>query len=128
MAEGVRVEVDGLRALQRELRRAGADMGDLKEANQKAAQIVAGEAGRRAPRRSGRLASSGRGSRTAGRATVMFGGAAAPYAGPIHYGWPARNIAPHPFVLDAAQATEPQWLDAYHDELQHIADSVAGTY
>lgn len=128
MAEGVEVKVDGLRRLQRELRAAGASLDDLKTANAKAGKIVADEGGRRAPKRGGALAGSGRPGRAAGRATVVFGSAAVPYAGPIHWGWPARNIAPHPFVVDAAEATRPEWLDAYADDLQHIADEVGGTY
>lgn len=128
MSSGVRVEVDGLRRLQRELRAAGAGMDDLKDANARAGAIVADESSRRAPRRSGTLAGSGRASRAAGRATVVFGGATVPSAGPIHYGWPARGIEAQPFVLAAAEATQPEWLDAYSDELQAIADQVAGTY
>lgn len=130
MSEVVRVDVqvDGLRRLQRELKAAGADLADLKDANAKAAGIVTDDAGRRAPRRTGRLAGSGRPARAAGRATVMFGSAAVPYAGPVHYGWPSRGIAAHPFLTDAATDTQPEWLDAYHDELQQIADRVGGTY
>lgn len=129
MAEGVEVRVDGLRRLQRELRAAGDDLSDLKAANAKAAGIVASDAGRRAPRgATGRLAGSGRPGRTAGRAVVKFGSAAVPYAGPIHWGWPARGIDAQPFVLEAAEATRPEWLDAYADELQELADRVGGTY
>lgn len=129
MAEGVEVKVDGLRALQRQLRAAGADLGDLKDANAKAGRIVAGEAAQRAPHgATGRLAGSGRASRAAGRAQVVFGSAAVPYAGPIHWGWPARGIEAQPFAVEAAESTRGEWLDAYADELQQIADRVGGTY
>lgn len=123
-----RVDVDGAPELRRALKRMGEGLDDLKDANQRAASIVATAAGQRAPRKTGRLAGSGRGNRAAGRATVMFGGARAPYAGPIHYGWPARGIEAQPFILDAAAATEHVWLDAYSAELQQLADKVGGTY
>lgn len=122
------VRVDGLRDLRRELRRAGRDMTDLKDANAAAAALVAGAARAGAPHRTGSLAGSGRGNRAAGKATVSFGGARLPYAGPIHYGWPAHHITANPFVIDAALATEPQWLPLYEHDLAGIADSIAGTY
>lgn len=129
MAEVVDVRVDGLKRLQRELKAAGKSLDDLKDANAKAGQIVADAAGRRAPHgATGRLAGSGRASRAAGRATVVFGSAAVPYAGPIHWGWPAHGIEAQPFALEAAEDTRAEWLDAYSDELQQIADSVGGTY
>lgn len=126
MADAVRLEIDGLRRLQRELRAAGSDMADIKDANAKAADIVATAAGSRAPHGpTGRLAASGRGNRAAGRATVTFGGATVPYAGRTHYGWPAVGQAAQPFVLEAAEATSEQWLGAYVDDLQNVLDHVA---
>lgn len=122
------VQVDGLKRLQADLRRAGAGMDDLKDANAKVATLVATEAGARAPRRTGTLAGTGRGSRAAGKATVVFGSARVRYAGPLHWGWPARGIAAHPFAVDAALATQPEWMDLYAEELQAVADKVAGTY
>jgi hypothetical protein len=120
------VSVVGLARLRRDLRGIGADLADLKDANQRAAGIVQQAAASRAPRRSGKLAASGRASRTAGRATVMFGGARIPYAGPVHWGWPARGIEPDPFIPDAAQATESLWLPAYEADLNKLAGSLDG--
>lgn len=122
----VSIEVDGLRKLRADLKRMGDDLADVKDANQRAGQLVAGEAEQRAPRRTGTLAGSGRASRSASRATVMFGGARVPYAGPVHYGWPAHNIDPQPFVVEAAQATEHEWLPLYEDEIARAVDKVAG--
>lgn len=122
------VRVDGLPRLRRALKELGDDLGDLKDANAKAAQIVAAEASQRAPHRSGALAGSGRGNRAAGRATVTFGGARVPYAAPIHYGWAEHGITAHPFVFDAAQATEPEWLDAYSDDIDAQLAKVTGRY
>lgn len=119
---GVRVE--GLRELRRGLKQLGEDTSDLKEANAAAAAIVAAAAAARAPKRTGRLAASVKGNRAVGRATVRGGGAQVPYAGPIHWGWPARGIDGQPFVVDAAQATEPVWLPAYQAALDRAVDRV----
>lgn len=124
----VTVRVDGLRKLRRELREFAGNCDDLKAANAAAAQIVATAAAAGAPRRSGRLAASVRGNRAVSRAQVRAGGAALPYAGPIHYGWPAHNITAQPFVTDAAQRTEPTWRAAYEAGVQQAVDNVAGTY
>lgn len=123
---GAQLRVDGLGRLRRDLRRFAGDADDLKAANAAAAATVAGAASERAPRRSGRLAGSVRGNRAVGRATVLAGGAAVPYAGPVHWGWPAHGIDAQPFVVDAAQATEPTWLPAYATDLQRAADRLAG--
>ncbi|WP_380166590.1 HK97 gp10 family phage protein [Jannaschia sp. R86511] len=112
--------VEGARELRRTLRTVHDGVEDLKDANAQAAAIVASAAVARAPRRTGRLISSVRGNRAAGRATVTYGGARLPYAGPIHWGHPARNIAAQPFVTDAATDTEPVWLPAYERALQSL--------
>jgi hypothetical protein len=64
--------------------------------------------------------------RQARRARVVAGRASVPYAPPIHWGWPARNIAAQPFVSQAAQATESQWLPVYLHDVQQALDRVKG--
>lgn len=122
------VSVDGLRKLQRALRATGDGLADLKDANAKASGVVVDEAERHAPRRTGRLAASGRAARAAGRASVLFGGARVPYAAPIHYGWPGHHIEAQPFVLEAAEATRDTWLAAYEADLQRLVDRAGGTF
>jgi hypothetical protein len=121
------VRVEGLSAFIRAMRDAEADLDQFKDASQRAGTIVLNAATARAPRRTGRLASSGRASRAARRAVVRFGSARVPYAGPIHWGWPRRHIAAQPFAIDAARATEPTWLGGYARELEHIATKVEGS-
>lgn len=120
------VRIEGLTRLRRTLKAAGVDMADMKKANAEAARIVAAAGRAGAPRRSGRLAGTVRGNRAVGRAVVMAGGARVPYGGPIHWGWPARHIAPNPWLSRAAQDTESTWLPAYLDELDRIVASVKG--
>lgn len=121
---GVRVE--GLDNLVRTMNRAKVDISELKEAHRAAGEIVAREAGARAPRRSGKLAGTLRASKQARRAQVLLGRTSVPYAGPIHWGWPARGIAANPFVSEAAQHTEPVWLPLYLKDMQHALDKVRG--
>lgn len=124
MSVDVGVRVEGARELRAALRRAGQRLDDLKAANARVAAFVASAAALRAPRRSGRLAGNVRGNRAAGRAVVMAGGVAVPYAGPVHWGWGARGIDPQPFVVDAAQATEPTWLGFYQADVDQIVDAI----
>jgi hypothetical protein len=121
-----RIEVDGIRRLRRELRRADVDLSDLRSVNLQAAQIVAAAAQPRTPHRTGALARSVRAgaSRTAG--VVRAGGARVPYAGPIHWGWPARHIPAQPWLTDTAADTEPLWADRYMQALEDVLDHIAG--
>lgn len=120
------VRVQGIARLVRTLRQFEDSIEDLKDANAAAARIVADRAQAEAPRRSGALADSIRGNRAAGRAVVAAGKAKVPYAGPIHWGWPKRHIAPTPFMLRAAGDTQDNWLPEYEAELQRLADQVEG--
>lgn len=124
MAAAAHVTVEGFPALRRQLRAFVGDVEDLKAANAAVAAYVATAAAARAPKRSGRLAGSVRGNRAVGRAQVKGGGARVPYAGPIHWGWPARGITARPFVSEAAQATEPTWLPLYEAAIRRAVDRI----
>lgn len=120
------VRIEGLDELVRTMRRAGDDLSDLKDANTRAANIVAARAEQLAPKRTGRLAGNIRPAKQAGRARVMAGSSSVPYAGPIHWGWPARHIAENPFLSNAAVETQPEWLTAYTEDVQTALDKVRG--
>lgn len=124
MADDVSVRVEGARELRRALKRAGVDLADLKEANARVSAYVAGIAASRAPRRSGALAASTRGNKAAGRASVSAGSARLAYAGPIHWGWPARGIKPQPWIADTAQQTEAIWLADYSRAIDAVIKKV----
>lgn len=120
------VELDGLGDFRRTLRAAGDDLTDLKAANAEAAAVAA-EGGRaRVPSLSGRLSSSIRTTGTKTTGVIRAGRAAIPYAAPIHWGWPKRNIAANPFLTEGAQATEPKWLPAYLERIETILATVKG--
>lgn len=101
--------VEGARELRRQLKAFEAGIDGLKEAHRDSGELVGREAARLVPVRSGLLKSTIRASGQAAGAVVRAGFARAPYAGPIHFGWPKRHIAPQPFLYDA--------LDARHDEV-----------
>lgn len=122
MADVIRVE--GARNFRRTLRRAGDDLGDLRVLHAQVAGVVSRSA--RPPRRTGKLAGTVRPAGTATAAIVRAGFASVPYAGPIHWGWPLRNITAQPFLSDAATGTEAVWVNIYTVGVQVIVDKVKG--
>ncbi|QFG13041.1 hypothetical protein PBI_SCHIEBS_12 [Gordonia phage Schiebs] len=120
------VRIEGGARLRRTLKAAGVDMKELSAINRKAANVVATAARPTAPVRSGALARSVRAGATAKAGVVRAGNKAVPYAGPIHWGWPARGIEPHPWIADAAQATESEWVAQYFEHVEDVLDSVKG--
>lgn len=120
------VKVVGARQLRRTLKAAGSDLSELKDVHSKVGSIVVAAGRTGAPRRSGALAGSVRASRAAASATVRAGSARAPYAGPIHWGWPRRGIRAQPFLSDAATSTEPAWTAVYEQAIDQILATVKG--
>lgn len=100
--------VEGLSRVVRDLQALGVEVDDLKSAFSEVAQEGAELASQYAPRKSGRLASDVRGNRAKSKAVITAGRASVPYAGPINYGWPARNIAPAGFMQRADQDMQPR--------------------
>lgn len=93
---------------------------DIKDTHKAAAEPVKREAMTLVPKRSGTLAAT---LRTAGVATggrVRAGLGRVPHAGPIHFGWPARNIAPQPFLYDALDARQRQVVDVYEERINDM--------
>ena len=105
------------------MRKAGHDLGDLRTVNMEAAQIFTRLARARAPRVTGALANATQAAATKDAAGITN---ALPYFGPIHYGWPARNIEAQPFVDEAVAESEAQWLAVYEKAADHAAESVKG--
>jgi hypothetical protein len=100
----VSLRVEGLNAVTRELTALGVDIDDLKDAFADLANRGARIAADNAPVGSGRDPHPGqlrgdiRGNRAKSKAVVTAGRVRVPYAGPINYGWPARNIEPSGFL------------------------------
>jgi hypothetical protein len=119
-------QVTGAKELRRSLKQAGEDLGDLKDVNRRVGDLVIAAARPMVPVRSGQLAGSLRPAAAAAKVTVRAGSARLPYAGPVHWGWPAHHIRPNPFLSDAATRTEDTWVGYYFDELQAVVNKVDG--
>lgn len=119
-------EVRGARQLRATIKKANGDLTDLKAAHAAVAALVSKVAAARAPKRTGRLAASVRGSGTNTTAFIRAGFKSVPYAGPIHWGWPARHIKAQPFLSEAATRTEGQWLPIYEGAVEQALGEVKG--
>jgi hypothetical protein len=126
VAASAGLRVEGARNLLRTLKRAGIEINDLRVAHGAASQVVAEKARVNAPKVTGRLAASVRGSGTKAAALTRAGNASVPYAGPIHWGWPARNIQAQPFLADAAEETQQVWLPIYEEALDRVLAQIRG--
>lgn len=120
------IKVEGAARLRRTLRQAGDDLGDLKSAHAEAANIAAEASASLAPKRTGTLAQTIRGAGTKTAGVLRAGYASVPYAGPIHWGWPARNISPQPFLSDGATSSQGRWLPVYRDAVDDAVRKVRG--
>lgn len=123
--------IEGLREVQRDLRLLGDDTKtEMKATHLAAAEIVVMGAKRYVPYRTGRLAASIRALATNTSGRVRAGSASVPYAGPIHFGWPLRRIAPQPFIYDALDPRREDIRRLYEeriDELIEKYDFTTGT-
>lgn len=131
-ANGAAVEVHGARELRRSLRKAGADMKQMREVNKAAGEIVGRASHQRAPvstlGKKQHLRDTIRVFATQTRARIRLGAKAVPYAAPIHWGWPKRGIKANPWVSEAAQNTEPAWLRLYEHHVNKILNQIEGTH
>jgi hypothetical protein len=48
---------------------------------------------------------------------VRVGNAAVPYAGAIHFGWPARRIKPQPFIYDTLDGRRQEIAALYRERI-----------
>lgn len=113
------VSVEGADRLAQTLDAAGRRLDQLDHTE--AGQIIADEAARQAPRRTGRLASSHTTETTPDGVRVTN---PVRYATPQHQGW-AGNPG-RPWLATAAQATEARWLHTLEGEAQQVLDTVEG--
>jgi len=112
------VRIDGLRKLNKAFRDAEVNAQDQKDLMHSLGQIVVRAAN--VPAESGVLSTTVRAGRGKTKAVVRAGGAKAPYAGVVHYGWPAHNIAPNPFLLNALDSSTTEIVDALSDGIGDV--------
>jgi hypothetical protein len=99
------------------LRNTSDNLEDIKA--ERAAVIMLRAAKLRAPVKSGELRASGMTFPNG----IMF---TAPYAPPIHWGWPKRNIKPNRFALEGVEESRPEWIAVYQDTIQTDLDKIEG--
>lgn len=125
------VEVDGARQLRRTMRRAGEDFQDMKDLHTTVANIAAASVKTKAPKNTGALAGTVRGSGTKTAATVRAGFARTRYAGVNNYGWPAGStmrgtFGGSSFMNDGAKAAEPRAIAVYEVGIDRIINRIQG--
>ena len=121
MAAGnARVQVTGAKELRRALKRMESDASDLTTINREAAETVATEARSTVPVLSGALRRTIKSSATRTRGVVRAGAHGIPYAGVIHFGWPAHNIKAQPFIFDALASRETEVVEKYQNRIADL--------
>lgn len=121
------MRITGLKETLRALERTGTQSEDLKAVMREIAQMIVSAARLRVPVKSGQLATSIRPGSAKTKAMVYAGNGrrgknGVPYAGIIHYGWPARSISARPFLDDAREMRIEQATAKLIEELGHLAD------
>lgn len=116
-SSGLGFRVEGLNQVVRDLQAIGVEVDDLKGAfgaiSAEGAQVARGLV----PVVSGRLVGTIRGNRAKSKAVVTAGRASVPYAAPINYGWPARNIEPQLFMQQTDERMRPVALERLETEI-----------
>jgi hypothetical protein len=103
------IKVTGIAQLNRDLKKLGISVDDLKDGMAKLADMGAKAAAGFAPTQSGALAGSVRGNRAKNKAVVTAGrGPTSQYAGVINYGSPRRGIAAQHFMQRADAQVSPK--------------------
>lgn len=126
MSQTKPVRIDGIKDIRRSVNRLGKDLdkdaakGALKDMNREAAETVKKVAVGLVPVRTGKLAATIRASGTQKSARVRAGVKRVPYAGVIHFGWPAHKISPQPFLYDALDARKNDVVDIYEKRLSAL--------
>ena len=121
----VHVQVEGAAQLRLALLKARGNLNDLKDVHQDAANKVRGEAKARVPVVTGNLGGSIGAFATGQRGFVTAGHVpTVPYAGPIHFGWPKRNIEPQPFLYEALDARRTEVEKLYVRRVDEIVRQI----
>lgn len=128
MAGGFTLRLDsrGMATLARTLKKAGADMQDLKASYRRAADAVQPAVVGHTPKRSGKLAGSIRAGATQRAGVVRAGGGRVKYAGPINYGWPGHNIEPAHFLQSGLEDKQAEVEDIFAQAIEKALSQVKG--
>ena len=103
---------------------AGDALETLDDGHHDAARILLQRSLALVPRRSGRLAGTGRAVVDAQGLHITWGSASVPYAGPINFGWPARGIRAQPFATEPLERNRSDLEAAYTSAAAGILEDV----
>jgi hypothetical protein len=121
LESGGKLEIEGLKEVQRDLYKLGkASRDEMKETHRKAGEIVIDGARRFVPVVSGNLLNSLKSVPTQRQGRVRIGSASVPYAGAIHFGWPARRIKPQPFIYDSLDGRRTEVAKIYAERIGEL--------
>lgn len=121
---GIKYRVVGDREAAAKFKALGFKARDLERAFRAIGGEVKRDATNLAPKVSGLLAGNVRAGAAKTKATVYVGGARVPYAGPINFGWPARNIEAALFMQGAADNKADRAAETITNEINHLIRSV----
>lgn len=114
--------VEGLRDLVRNLEKLGVEVADLKDVFLAIGNMVATDARRYAPVKSGKLVATIKPSKTKNKASVRAGGKKASYAGMIQYGWPRKGIKPQPFLTRSIDGNRNKAVEMMEQGLADVIE------
>lgn len=118
------VKIEGLSKVRRDLKKLSEDVDyramEFLPVNKTIADAVAGDAKSYVPFLTGTLSGTIRAAATKTSARVKAGYKSVPYAGPIHFGWPARFIKPQPFFYDAIDKRRGEIQERYDDLVKKL--------
>lgn len=129
-----RIDVGGLKELNRDLKSLEADKADIIASNVNAAETLIKAAIPLVPVRSGNLRATLKPAKVQNYAEARGGNARVPYANPIHWGWSivgprhkgtlapgtVRNIQPQPFFSKALGYTKDEIIANYERDMQNL--------
>ena len=119
-----RIQVTGAKELRAAMKAANADLKDWTAVHKRAAEPVQVTAQDIVPVLTGKLRGSIKVRATKTSARVIAGSGVVPYAGPIHFGWPAHNIAAQPFLWDAADVSTDDVTEIYNREVEGLVRKI----
>ncbi len=123
MADDVRIEVSNLKQLKALLKKMEDKhfVDSLTQAHRQVSVLASNMVQRKAPIISGRLALSTRPKPLATAGRVSIGTPrGVPYAGPVIWGWSARNIKKNPYPLKALNAGRPELIRVYEENIREV--------
>lgn len=124
------IKVKGLVELQKTLQILGVPADQMKAAGTASGEIVAQEARRRVPERTGKLKRTIKTSKQLRKVLVQAGTPkSVPYANPIHWGWffdkengIRKNIKPQPFLAKALGYKRDEVLENYLQAMNKLME------